>query len=64
MTRKHNYRKKIQELAKENRLPSKSGVYILHIFHDPGCKFLQGGDCDCNPDLELQHIDPKDKDQL
>ncbi len=61
MTHKHNYQKKIQEMAKENRLPTTAGVYILHIFHDPGCKFLQGGECDCNPDLMIQPTEQKDE---
>ena len=64
MTRKHNYKKKIEELVKENKLPSTPGVYVLHIHHDPRCNFFQGGECNCNPDLEIQQIDQKGKDQL
>jgi hypothetical protein len=64
MTRKHNYRKKIEKLVEEHKMPTTPGVYILHIYHDPWCNFHHGGECNCNPDLELHPVDQKDKDQL
>ncbi len=63
MTPKYNYKKKIEKLVEENKLPLTPDVYVLHIHHDIWCNFSHGGECNCNPDLEIQQIDQKGKDQ-
>jgi Fe-S-cluster containining protein len=62
MTKKHNYKNKIKELVKEDKISTTPGVYILHIYHDEWCSFLKGGECNCNPDLIVQPIDQKGQD--
>ena len=51
MIKKHNYRKKIEKMVKDDKLDTTPGVYIMHIFHDDWCNFLKGGKCNCNPDI-------------
>ena len=62
VTRKHNYKKKIEELVDKNQLPSTPGLYILHVYHDDWCNYLKGGECNCNPNLVVKPIDQKGKD--
>jgi len=62
MNKNHNYKKKIEEMVEKNKLPSTPGVYILHIYHDDRCKFLKGGECNCNPNLVVEPIDQKCQD--
>lgn len=50
----HNYLKKIARLTQEGKIPTSRGLNDLTIAHDNWCHIYRGGDCNCDPDVELR----------
>ncbi len=49
---KGNYQKAILEAYTNGVLVAKPGTAtVIDVYHDDWCPFLQGGVCDCNPDI-------------
>jgi hypothetical protein len=49
--KRQNYAPKVVEAAKGHVGPGK--LLVADVFHDEWCRFLKGGDCDCNPDVRV-----------
>lgn len=53
------YVKKMVRAYEVNKNLFKPGtVSIVNIYHDDGCEIFQGGECNCNFDMELE-VKPK-----
>jgi hypothetical protein len=52
----HNYLKKIAQMIKTGELPPGVSVDMVDIYHDDYCSFWMGGECDCDPDIEIKRL--------
>lgn len=58
----HNYRKKIDLLISQKRIPDTPGMLMrLDVKHDGLCSLFEGTWCDCDPDIYLDNkkINPR-----
>jgi hypothetical protein len=49
----HNYMKKLVELYKQGKLPTR-GVSDIYFFHDDWCGIYRGRRCNCEPNIEIR----------
>jgi hypothetical protein len=56
--REPNYLRKLRLLHRCGALPVDVGLHQLDIYHDSWCQHLQGGRCDCNPDIRRRRSQP------
>lgn len=50
----HNYRKKIDLLIEQKRIPNTKGAIMrLEVRHDDSCDLFKGEWCNCDPDIYL-----------
>jgi hypothetical protein len=49
----HAYRVRLDRMIHSGMLPTSPGLHELYVRHDPHCKLLRGGFCNCNPDFEF-----------
>ena len=49
----HNYIRKIERLQAEGKLPTTVGLHEITTLHDEWCRFLKGGECNCDPDIRM-----------
>ena len=49
-----NYLKKLHILQQQGVLPVSVGVHQIEVAHDDWCSHLQGGLCDCEPQIKIR----------
>ena len=52
---KHNYFPKVLELHRQGKITGAS-LDLVDIYHDSWCRFNQGGNCNCDPDIVVRPL--------
>lgn len=53
----NSYEKKLAEEMANNPLVGQPGtVTVVNISHDSWCNHFNGGECNCNPDMDYQPV--------
>lgn len=61
----HNYEKKLARLLSEGKLLIEKGKsYDYAIQHDSWCRVYNGGECNCDPNIEATEITPENKKEV
>jgi hypothetical protein len=48
-----SYLEKVLNLAREVIDPDRPGIHHVNVFHDDYCQVFTGGECNCNPDVQM-----------
>jgi hypothetical protein len=51
--RQHAYQVRLRRMIQFGMLPTKPGLHQLFVLHDPACRLLVGGYCDCNAEFQF-----------
>lgn len=53
---RHNYRKKLERLARNGLISTAPGLHNIVVQHDEWCALFRGQRCNCSPDIIVARL--------